>query len=186
MPARIAPPTSRVGPSAFCFARNRLDTPVGRFSGGARAHRHRAFDATAGRRAPARRTGQRPGYSHARSARRKPAMSFAGFLVPAALKPIENRGRYWHTAGYRWRRWREGKVRPMPGNSPFHATRFGHRIHAYGAPRMRFPRHGGIYLVRCGRKTKPRGETEPPPAGRPRAQVEERVGRTTPLLIVRR
>jgi hypothetical protein len=35
-------------------------------------------------------------------------------------------------------------------------------------------------------KTKPRVRTEPPPAGRPRAQVKERDGRTTLLLIVRR
>ena len=53
-----------------------------------------------------------------------------------------------------------------------------------------FLRHGGIYLVRCGlktkTKTKPWGGTVPPPAGRPRAQVEERAGRITLLLIVRR
>src|ERR1035437_2711225 len=30
-------------------------------------------------------------------------------------------------------------------------------------------------------KTKSRGGTEPPPAGRPRAQAKERVGRTTPF-----
>jgi len=45
-------------------------------------------------------------------------------------------------------------------------------------------------LVRCGakgkHKTKPRGEAVPPPVGRPRAQVVERVGRTTLPLIVRR
>ena len=56
------------------------------------------------------------------------------------------------------------------------------------APSMRFLRHGGIYLVRCGfkSKTKPWGGTEPPPVGRPRVQVKERVGRTTLHLIVRR
>jgi hypothetical protein len=56
------------------------------------------------------------------------------------------------------------------------------------APQYAFLRHGGIYLVRWGFKnqTKPWVKTEPPPAGRPRAQVKERVGRTTLLLIVRR
>ena len=56
------------------------------------------------------------------------------------------------------------------------------------APRMRFPRHGGIYLVRCGlnNRTKPWVGTVPPPDGRPRAQVKERAGRITLFLIVRR
>ena len=48
------------------------------------------------------------------------------------------------------------------------------------AIRMRFLRHGGIYrsdVVQV--KTKPWGGTVPPPDGRPRAQVKERVGRTT-------
>ena len=36
--------------------------------------------------------------------------------------------------------------------------------------------------VRCGQdSTKPWGGTVPPPVGRPRAQVKERVGRTTPF-----
>ena len=50
------------------------------------------------------------------------------------------------------------------------------------AIRMRFRRHGGIYrsdVVQV--KTKPWGGTVPPPAGRSRAQVQERVGRTTPF-----
>jgi hypothetical protein len=46
------------------------------------------------------------------------------------------------------------------------------------------------FLVRWGFnikvKTKPWGGAVPPPDGRPRAQVKERVGRTTLLLIVRR
>ena len=45
---------------------------------------------------------------------------------------------------------------------------------------MRFLRQGGIYrsdVVKT--KTKPWGGTVPPPAGRPRPQVKERVGRTT-------
>ena len=49
------------------------------------------------------------------------------------------------------------------------------------AIRMRFLRHDGIYRsdVVQTTKTKPWGETVPPPAGRPRAQAKERVGRTT-------
>ena len=49
------------------------------------------------------------------------------------------------------------------------------------AIRMRFLRHDGIYRSDGVQttKTKPWGETVPPPAGRPRAQVKERVGRTT-------
>ena len=49
------------------------------------------------------------------------------------------------------------------------------------AIRMRFLRHDGIYRsdVVQTTKTKPWGEAVPPPAGRPRAQVKERVGRTT-------
>ena len=45
---------------------------------------------------------------------------------------------------------------------------------------MRFLRHDGIYrsdVVQT--KTKPWAQTEPPPAGRPRAQVKERVERAT-------
>ena len=52
------------------------------------------------------------------------------------------------------------------------------------AIRMRFLRHDGIYrsdVVQNKNKTKPWGGTVPPPAGRPRAQVKERVGRTTLL-----
>ena len=45
---------------------------------------------------------------------------------------------------------------------------------------MRFLRHDGIYRSDVVQnKTKPWGGTVPPPAGRPRAQVKERVGRTT-------
>ena len=109
------------------------------------------------------------------------------------------------------RKWREGKVRPIPGNSPhdrpvsrgilpssrrvcddpFLATCFPAATKILRRLSMRFSRHGGIYLVRCGfnvkqLKTKPWGGTVPPPAGRPRAQVKERAGRTTLLLIVRR
>ena len=50
------------------------------------------------------------------------------------------------------------------------------------AIRMRFLRHDGIYrsdVVQT--KTKPWGGTEPPPDGRPRAQVKERAGRITPF-----
>ena len=50
------------------------------------------------------------------------------------------------------------------------------------AIRMRFLRHDGIFrsdVVQT--KTKPWGGTEPPPDGRPRAQVKERAGRITPF-----
>ena len=49
------------------------------------------------------------------------------------------------------------------------------------AIRMRFQRHDGIYRsdVVLTTKIKPWGGTVPPPAGRPRAQVKERAGRTT-------
>jgi len=50
------------------------------------------------------------------------------------------------------------------------------------AIRMRFLRHDGIYrsdVVQVKTETKPWGGAVPPPAGRPRAQVKERVGRTT-------
>jgi hypothetical protein len=49
------------------------------------------------------------------------------------------------------------------------------------AIRMRFLRHNGIYRsdVVPTTKSKPRGGTVPPPAGRPRAQVKERAGRST-------
>ena len=99
------------------------------------------------------------------------------------------------------------KGRPVPGNAPddrmlrgpgcnrpksvcadfFPACSFA-LLTILRARRMRFSRHPGIYLVRCGFKikTKPRGGTVSPPDGRPRAQVKERVGRTTLHLIVRR
>ena len=50
------------------------------------------------------------------------------------------------------------------------------------AIRTRFLRHDGIYrsdAVQNQIQTKPWGGTVPPPVGRPRAQVKERVGRTT-------
>jgi len=97
------------------------------------------------------------------------------------------------------RQWRQGKVRPLQGNPPHDRPvsrglfslkenlRRSLRCHWLPAltkiPRrlsMRFWRHVGIYrsdVVKT--KTKPWGGTVPPPAGRPRAQVKERVGRTT-------
>ena len=100
-------------------------------------------------------------------------------------------------------KWREGKVRPIPGNSPHDrlvsrgiSSSFKENLrrslprHSF-APRLQtinlgaqnaFFRHGGIYRsdVVCQRKTKPWGGTVPPPVGRPRAQVKERDGRSTP------
>lgn len=103
----------------------------------------------------------------------------------------------------RFRRWREGTVRPVPGNAPHEPagklgdffTSLKERLRLSlprhcepqlanytGAPRWRFFRHVGIYrsdVVQIKTKTKPRSGTVPPPAGRPRARVKERVGRTT-------
>ena len=96
------------------------------------------------------------------------------------------------------RKWREGKVRPIPGNSPhdrpvsrgdffvkgeFATIPSRHLLPAHLIPRrlsMRFLRHDGIYRSDVAKaKPKPRGGHRLPPAGRPRAQVKERVGRTT-------
>jgi hypothetical protein len=93
-------------------------------------------------------------------------------------------------------KWRQGKVRPLPGNSPhdrpvsrgissslwricddpFGATSFPQRPGPYGSV---FKAWRNL-SVRCG-PTQPWGGAVPPPAGRPRAQVKERVGRTTPF-----
>jgi hypothetical protein len=76
------------------------------------------------------------------------------------------------------RRWREGKVRPIPGNPP-HDRLVSRRISSSlkeslrrSLPRHRFPqlqtilgaqyafsRHVGIYLVRCGFKIKTKNQT---------------------------
>jgi hypothetical protein len=99
------------------------------------------------------------------------------------------------------REWREGKSSPYtgklsarpagkPGDSIAkenlrrsllrHPLFPGCRDHT-GAPGCVFQAWRNL-SVRCGQtKTKPWGGTEPPPAGRPRAQVKERVGRTTPF-----
>jgi hypothetical protein len=94
------------------------------------------------------------------------------------------------------KKWREGKGRPIPGNSPhdrpvsrgisfsfwricddpFSATPFPHLQPACVSKAWR------NLSVRCGQtKTKPWGGTVPPPDGRPRAQVKERAGRITPF-----
>jgi hypothetical protein len=93
------------------------------------------------------------------------------------------------------RKRREGKVRPLQGNSPHDRPVSRVTRHLLPAPvkilrcfRMRFLSHGGIFLVRWGfqTKTKPWDGIKPPPAGRSRTQVKERAGRITLLLIVRR
>jgi hypothetical protein len=94
------------------------------------------------------------------------------------------------------RRGAKPKGRPIQGNSPNDRLLRGpgfnrlKRVYADFFPacsfalptilralRMRFFRHRGIYLIRCGfkvkTKPKPWGGTVPPPAGRPRAQVQE-------------
>ena len=97
------------------------------------------------------------------------------------------------------RKWREGKVRPSQGNSPhdrpvsrgiisslrricddsFPATPFPLQRTILRRPVCVFKAWRNL-SVRCGQtKTKPWGGTAPPPDGRPRAQVKERVGRTT-------
>ena len=97
------------------------------------------------------------------------------------------------------RKWREGKVRPIPGNPPH--DRLVSRVISSSLKeslRRSLPRHclpqlqkilGAQYAfgkawrnlsVRCGQTTtKPWGGTAPPPDGRLQIQVEERVGRTT-------
>jgi hypothetical protein len=98
------------------------------------------------------------------------------------------------------RKWREDKVRPLQGNSPHDrpvsrgvisslrricddpsATPFLLQRTILRRPVCVFKAWRNL-PVRCGQtKTKPWGGTEPPPVGRPRAQVKERVGRTTPF-----
>jgi hypothetical protein len=96
---------------------------------------------------------------------------------------------------------REGKIRPLQGNSPhdrpvsrgtipsfrricddpFRATAFQLQRTILRRPVCVFQAWRNL-SVRCGStKTKPWGGTVPPPDGRPRAQVKERVGRTTPF-----
>jgi hypothetical protein len=97
------------------------------------------------------------------------------------------------------RKWREGKSSPYTGKlSARPAGKPGDFLIAKEGLRRSLPRHcspplqrtilGAQYAfwkawrnlsVRCGRTTtKPWGGTVPPPAGRPRTQVEERIGRT--------
>src|SRR6516164_5266234 len=86
-----------------------------------------------------------------------------------------------------------GKLSARPAGKPgdffvkgeFATIPSRHLLPAHLIPRrlrlsMRFLRHDGIYrsdVVQT--KTKPWARTEPPPAGRTRAQVKERAGRTT-------
>jgi len=96
-------------------------------------------------------------------------------------------------------KWREGKVRPIPGNSPparpvsrgvcslrrvcddpFSATPLPQLPRTILGAQYAFWKAWRNLSVRCDpTKTKPWGETATPPVRRPRAQVEERVGRTT-------
>jgi hypothetical protein len=91
--------------------------------------------------------------------------------------------------------WREGKVRPLPGNAPhdrpvsrglhsprsicddpFPATRFP--LLSIPGARNAFSKAWRNLSVRCGPKqNQPWVGTLLPPAGRPRAQVKERAGR---------
>ena len=96
-------------------------------------------------------------------------------------------------------RWHGGKRRPIPGNSPDDRIQHGpdcnrprrvcaHSFSATPTPRlpkirrdlgMRFLRHDGIYRSDVAQTPNPGYGIQPPPAGRPRPQVKERVGRTT-------
>ena len=101
----------------------------------------------------------------------------------------------------RFRRWREGKVRPIRGNAP-HApagkpgsfftalkerlrrslTR--HSVTAIanntGVPSVRFLRHGGIYRSDGAFRANRAGAGLPPPVGRRRGPAKERDGRSAP------
>jgi hypothetical protein len=102
------------------------------------------------------------------------------------------------------REWREGKVRPIPGNSPHDRlvsrgilSRSGEFATTPSAPlRIRrqlnqrgpfaFFRHGGIYRSDGGQTKKtfdPSGE--PPPVGRPPCPVKDATRELHALLIVR-
>jgi len=101
--------------------------------------------------------------------------------------------------GSKLRRWREGKVHPIPGNpppaqpvsqgvcslrrvcdDPFSATALTQLQRTILGAQDAFLEAWRNLSVRYGQATtKPRGETASPPARRPRTQVEERVGRTT-------
>ena len=108
------------------------------------------------------------------------------------------------------RKWREGKVRPIQGNSPhdrpvsrgtssssrricddpFPATPLPPRYTIRG-PQFAFFRHGGIYRSDVGSKPKVKPKHLKPGRGRAAsrwsapAQVKERVGRNHAPLIVR-
>ena len=100
------------------------------------------------------------------------------------------------------KKWREGKVRPIPGNAPhdrpvsrgisfslcsvcddpFSATASRQLQRTILRPPVCVYKAWRNLSVRCGQtSTKPWGGTEPPPDGRPRTQVQERLGRTTPF-----
>ena len=86
-----------------------------------------------------------------------------------------------------------GKLSARPAGKPgdffvkgeFATIPSRHLLPAHLIPRclsMRFLRHDGIYRSDVvATKTKPWAKTEPPPVGRPRAQVKERFGRTAPF-----
>jgi hypothetical protein len=98
--------------------------------------------------------------------------------------------------------WREDESRPLPGSaardrlvsrgiscSPcsacgdsFSATRFPPLQRSLPGPSVGVFKAWRNLSVRCGpNQNQTRGRDLPPPAGRPRTQVKERVGRTTPF-----
>jgi len=101
----------------------------------------------------------------------------------------------------RFRRWREGKVRPIRGNTPhapagkpgafFTALKerlrrslSRHSVTAVanntGTPSVRFLRHGGIYHSDGAFRAIRAGAGLPPPVGRHRGPAKERDGRSAP------
>ena len=93
--------------------------------------------------------------------------------------------------------WREGKVRPVPGNAPhdrqasrkivspksvcddpLHTTRFP-QLHELPGPSAGVFKAWRNLSVRCGFKNQPRAGNQPPPANWSRPEAEERAGRIT-------
>ena len=99
--------------------------------------------------------------------------------------------------------WREGKVRPIPGNAPhdrlvsrkvissksicddpFPATRFPQHQRTYRGPRYAFLEACRNLSVRCGPQTLKTWGGMPPPVGRPRAPVKGCDGMNNRILLI--
>jgi hypothetical protein len=77
----------------------------------------------------------------------------------------------------------EGEFATIPSTPPDSATAKNHTGRQYAFFKAWRNLSGPM---ESSKTNHPWGGTVPPPAGRPRSQVQARVGRTTPLLIVRR